>query len=70
MNLYFTDSKGKKILVANDVTDDMDAIQRVMAHQASLFVHSKDGLKISKSSTKATFTDNNGKDLGYSLEND
>lgn len=70
MNLYFTDSKGKKVLVANDVTDDMNAIERVMMHQQSLFVHPKNGLKISKSSTKATFTDNNGKDLGYSLEND
>lgn len=70
MNLYFTDSKGKKILVANDVADDMDAIQRIMAHQASHFVHTSGNLTIGKSSCNSVFTDGNGKQLGYSLEND
>ncbi len=68
MKLYFTDSKGKKILVKEDISDYDAVFPEILNHMHSRFVYPKGNLKIHQVETYFTFTDKKGKDVGYILE--
>lgn len=69
MTLYFTDSLGNKTVIAKDVKDPVEAMEKIMANQATRFVHSSGVCKITATAPdKFTFASSDGNPTGYTLE--
>lgn len=69
MHLYFTDSMGNRTVVAKNVLGPAEAIEKIMEHKATRFIHGSGVCKIhAPRPDKFTFSDANGKPSGYSLE--
>lgn len=68
MNLFFTDDAGNRILIAEDVRDESDALLKMVEHQRRRHIYQSGKIAIKKMPKQVTFTNAAGVDTGYTLE--
>lgn len=69
MNLYYTDSKGHKSVVASDIATPQDALMFMMNNSKTRFTIPKGKINIHVGGTnRFSFNSADGKSLGYTLE--
>lgn len=69
MILYFTDSTGNKTVIAKDVKDPIEAMEKIIANQATRFIHTSGVCKINVTAPdKFAFSSADDKPTGYTLE--